>query len=63
MTSGLLKTLTVWFRKSETELKAIDLSEKDKMGKPIYNLKQVIETAKGIPGLIAELNKAEKRIC
>jgi hypothetical protein len=34
---------------------------KDKMGKPIYNLKQVIETAKGIPGLIAELNKAEKK--
>jgi hypothetical protein len=33
-------------QKIRDELKAIDLSEKDKMGKPIYNLKQVIETAK-----------------
>jgi hypothetical protein len=60
MTSGLLKDTYGMVQKIREELKLINLSEKDKMGKPVYNLKQIIETTRLIPGLIAELNKAEK---
>lgn len=59
MTSGLLKDTNDMVYKIREELKAINLSEKDKMGKPIYNLKQIIETTKLIPALIESLNKAE----
>jgi hypothetical protein len=60
MSSGLLKDTYAMVQKIRTELKAIDLGEKDKMGKPVYNLKQIIETAKLVPSLMEALNKAEK---
>jgi len=59
MTSGLLKDTYAMVQKIRNELKAIDLGEKDKMGKPVYNLKQIIETSKQIPLLMETLNKAE----
>lgn len=60
MTGGLLKDTYEMVQKIRDELKAIDLGEKDKMGKPVYNLKQIIETSKMIPSLMEALNKAEK---
>lgn len=59
MASGLLKDTYDMVRKIRDELRAINLGEKDKMGKPVYNLKQIIETSKQIPSLMETLNKAE----
>jgi hypothetical protein len=59
MTSGLLKDTNDMVFKIRKELKAINLSDKDAAGKPIYNLKQIIETTKLIPALIEALSKAE----
>lgn len=59
ITSGLLKDTYEMVNKIRDELKAINLSDKDKMGKPVYNLKQIIETSKQIPLLMETLNKAE----
>jgi hypothetical protein len=41
------------------ELDEIDLSLKDKAGKPVYDIKKIIESAKTVPGLMETLNKAE----
>lgn len=57
--SLLLKDTYEMVHKVRAELQAINLSEKDKSGKPVYNLKQIIETTKQIPMLIESLNKAE----
>lgn len=59
MISGLLKDTNAMVFKIRQELKAINLSDKDASGKPIYNLKQIIETTKLIPLLIEALSKAE----
>ncbi len=48
--------------KVRKQLKEIDLSKKDKSGKPIYTLNMVTATIKQIPGLIKDLNEAEKAI-
>ena len=45
-----------------SQLKEIDLSLRDSNGKPIYTLNTVTSTIKQIPGLIKDLNEAEKAI-
>lgn len=57
--SGLLKDTYEMVNKIRDEMKSINLSEKDKSGKPVYNLKQIVETTKQIPFLMETLNKAE----
>lgn len=56
----LLKTARLATDKLNTQLGKIDLDERDKSGKPIYNLKQFNETIKQLPDTMEALNKAEK---
>lgn len=58
--SILLATTRRMSQKIREEMEEINLSEKDKSGKPVYDIKKFIESAKAIPGLIEVLIKAEK---
>lgn len=60
LTDKLLKTARLATDKLNIQLAKIDLDEKDKSGKPIYNLKQFNETIKQLPDTMEALDKAEK---
>lgn len=48
--------------KVRAQLKEIDLTLLDDKGKPIYSISTITSTIKQIPGLIKDLNEAEKAI-
>lgn len=56
----LLKTARISTDKINNQLNNIDLDERDKSGKPIYNLKQFNDTIKQLPETMEALDKAEK---
>lgn len=60
--SLLLQDTRELINKVRSQLKEIDLSLRDSNGKPIYTLNTVTSTIKQIPGLIKDLNEAEKAI-
>jgi uncharacterized protein YoxC len=60
--SLLLQDTRELINKVRAQLKEIDLSLRDSNGKPIYTLNTVTSTIKQIPGLIKDLNEAEKAI-
>ena len=45
--------------KIQKQLEDINLADVDKNGKPIHDIKKIIDSTKAIPGLIETLNKAE----
>lgn len=56
----LLTTARIATDKLNRQLSKIDLDERDKSGKPIYNLKQFNETITQLPSTMESLDKAEK---
>jgi len=60
--SLLLQDTRELINKLRVQLKEIDLKAVDDKGKPIYTLNTITATIKQIPGLIEDLNKAEKAI-
>lgn len=60
--SLLLQDTRELIDKLRKQLKEIDLKAVDDKGKPIYTLNTITSTIKQIPGLIHDLNEAEKAI-
>ena len=60
--SLLLQDTRELIDKLRKQLKEIDLTAVDDKGKPIYTLNTITSTIKQIPGLIKDLNEAEKAI-
>lgn len=56
---ALLKTLYNMVEKIKVQLDNIDLNERDKNDKPIWNIKIINDTVKGMPELMESLKKAE----
>lgn len=59
--SKLLQSAYIASDKIIKQLQSIDLDERDKNGKPIWNLKQFNDTTKAIAQTVSELDKAEKQ--
>lgn len=59
--SRLLQSAYVGAEKLKKQLEEIDLNERDKNGKPIWNIKQFNDTLKAIAQTVEELDKAEKQ--
>lgn len=55
----LLETAFLTVDKFTAQIKRIDLNERDKNGKPIWNQKQIMDMAKNIPDLLELVEKAE----
>lgn len=60
--SLLLQDTRELIDKLRKQLKEIDLTAVDDKGKPLYTLNTITSTIKQIPGLIKDLNEAEKSI-
>ena len=60
VSSKLLAGVYIIVEKIEQQLKGIDLDERDKSGKPIWNIKQIQEVARGLPFVMESIEKAEK---
>lgn len=59
--SRLLQGVYIAVDKIKAQLESIDLNERDKGGKPIWNIKQIHDTIKGMPDLMMNIEKAEKQ--
>jgi len=59
ITAKLLRSTQRVADKITKELDEIDLSATDKNGKPIYDIKKIIDSAKAVPGLMETIVKAE----
>lgn len=59
--SKLLQAAYLAADKIKIQLETIDLNERDRNGKPIWNLKQFNDTVKGIAETVEKLDKAEKQ--
>lgn len=60
LSSKLLTTARKSVDKLNIQLDKLDLDERDKSGKPIYNLKQFNDTVTQLPNTMEALDKAEK---
>ena len=60
--AGLLEDTRVAVDKLRKLLRDIDLSETDSNGKPIYTLSNITTTIKQIPGLVKDLDEAERTL-
>ena len=60
--AGLLEDTRVAIDKLRLLLRNIDLSEKDDKGKPMYTLNTITATIKQIPGLVKDLDEAERTL-
>lgn len=56
----LLASAYLTVDKIQDQLTSIDLNERDERGKPIWNLKQMADTSKLIPGIIESIEQSEK---
>lgn len=61
ISSELLQSVRISVDKIKKQLETIDINERDKMGKPIWNLKQFQEIANKLPETMASIDKAEKQ--
>jgi len=59
--SRLLQSVYIAVDKIKNQLETIDLNERDKAGKPIWNIKQIQDTIKAMPDLMMNIEKAEKQ--
>lgn len=62
VSSGLLEDTRYAVDKLRELLRNIDLDERDEKGKPVYTLSTVTQTIKQIPGLVKDLDEAEKAL-
>ena len=60
--AGLLEDTRVAVNKLRQLLRKIDLEEKDDKGKPVYTLNTITATIKQIPGLVKDLDEAERTL-
>ena len=60
--AGLLEDTKVAVNKLRQLLRNIDLEEKDDKGKPVYTLNTITATIKQIPGLVKDLDEAERTL-
>lgn len=60
--AGLLEDTRVAVNKLRQLLRDIDLEEKDDKGKPVYTLNTITATIKQIPGLVKDLDAAERTL-
>lgn len=60
--AGLLEDTKIAVNKLRQLLRSIDLKEKDDKGKPVYTLNTVTATIKQIPGLVKDLDEAERTL-
>lgn len=59
--SRLLQSVYIAVDKIKSQLETIDLNERDKAGKPIWNIKQIQDTIRAMPDLMMNIEKAEKQ--
>lgn len=62
VSAGLLEDTRVAVDKLRQLLRDIDLKAQDDKGKPIYTLNTITATIKQIPGLVKDLDEAEKTL-
>lgn len=60
-TSRLLESAYISTEKIKKQLESIDLNERDKSGKPVWNVKQILDTVKAMPSLMDAIQEAEKK--
>lgn len=60
--AGLLEDTKMAVNKLRKLLRDIDLEEKDDKGKPVYTLNTITATIKQIPGLVKDLDEAERTL-
>jgi hypothetical protein len=56
----LLESAYLTVDKIKDQLNKIDLNERDKSDKPIWNIKQIVDTSKVIPQLMETIRESEK---
>jgi len=61
VSSKLLKTAYMAINKIQEQLESINLNERDKSGKPIWNIKQIQDTINAMPMVMERIEKAEKQ--
>jgi len=59
VSSKLLSTAYLTVDKFDTQIRNLDLNERDKNGKPIWNQKQIMDLANSIPQLLETVQKSE----
>lgn len=62
VSAGLLEDTRVAVNKLRQLLRKIDLEDKDDKGKPVYTLNTITATIKQIPGLVKDLDEAERTL-
>lgn len=62
VSAGLLEDTRVAVNKLRQMLRDIDLDERDKNDKPVYTLNTITQTIKQIPGLVKDLDEAERTL-
>lgn len=59
--SRLLQSVYIGVDKIKSQLESINLNERDKMGKPVWNIKQFQDTVKALPMVMESISQAEKQ--
>lgn len=62
VSAGLLEDTRVAVNKLRQMLRDIDLDERDERGKPVHTLSTITQTIKQIPGLVKDLDEAERTL-
>ena len=62
VSAGLLEDTRVAINKLRQMLRDIDLDERDDKGKPVHTLSSITQTIKQIPGLVKDLDEAERTL-
>lgn len=62
VSAGLLEDTRVAVDKLREMLRNINLDERDEKGKPVYTLNTITQTIKQIPGLVKDLDEAERTL-
>ena len=59
---GLLEAATITIHKLSSYLRSVDLSERDKSGKPLYKPSDVTSALKSIGGVVESISKVQDQI-
>ena len=59
---GLLEAATITIHKLSSYLRSVDLSERDKSGKPVYKPSDVTNSLKSIGGIVESVAKVQEQI-
>lgn len=62
MSAGLLEDTRALVNKLREELRTLDFNKLDDKGKPVYTLNSITATIKQIPGLVKDLDEAERSL-